>query len=80
MYEHVTDMLLQHHPRFQSVGDKGWYWTILNGDLQRLDALGYVIVKKPENGLPVITAGQMTVDDCIRESRGELYEDLDGEE
>ncbi len=63
MYEHVTDMLLQDHPHFVSVGDKAWYWDILHSDLLRLDAAGYVIVQKPENGLPVVPPGQMTVDD-----------------
>lgn len=67
MYEHLTDLLLQHHPRFISVGDKAWYRDVLNADLRRLDAAGYVIVKKPENGLPVVPAGQMDVYECLRE-------------
>jgi hypothetical protein len=70
MYEHVLDMLLDHHPRFLSVGDKSWYRGVLNADLARLDSAGYVIVKKPENGLPVVPEGQMTVDECIAECAG----------
>lgn len=67
MYEHLLDMLLENHPRFISVGDKKWYRLVLATDLSRLHSAGYVIVQKPENGLPVVPAGQMTVDDCIAE-------------